>query len=241
MNRYFGVCLEFSKQQVAATIEKCVAEKRTGAVFVVDATVLSYTVSNHSFRELINNASANICDGSSIALLAGRIHKQNFQQYTGSDIFKDFLPKGYRQCFLGGSSEGLDALREKMVERGVDISNCLFESLPFCQVEQFDYDGIAARVNEFGAELIWVSLGAPKQEQFITYLRPHLKQGVLFAVGAAFNFYSGTVKRAPSWMRRLHLEFFHRILSEPKKQSKRCWGIMKMYPHIVWKEYKGAR
>lgn len=238
MNKYFGVCLEFSKQKVHCAIEDCVSRKKVGAVYVVDGTVLSYAVRNEPFRELINRGMVNICDGGSIALLAGKMYGEPFRRYTGSDIFAEFIGEEYRQCFLGGTPESLQILRHKMSERGIDTEHFLFESLPYQRVEEFAYEHIARRINAHRAELIWVSLGAPKQEQFIARLMPHLDQGVLFAVGAAFNFYSGRVKRAPKWMRRMHLEFMHRIVLEPKKQVKRCWGILTMYPPLLYREWQ---
>lgn len=241
MKQYFGICLEFSKEQVFTSICDRVQQSEKGAVYVVDGTVLSYAVRDAGFRKLINRGVVNICDGGSIALLAGSIHGQTFRQYTGSDIFNEFIARGYRQCFLGGTAEKLAVLRSKMLECGVRVDNCLFEPLPFRRVEDFDYKGISERINDFGAELIWVSLGAPKQEQFIDRLLPHLDKGVCFAVGAAFNFYSGLVQRAPEWMRKMHIEFVHRIASEPKKQIKRCWGIVTMYPQIIYKEWRVVR
>ena len=65
-------------------------------------------------------------------------------------------------------------------------------------------------------DIIWVALGAPKQEIFMNRLKPHLKKGVAIAIGAAFNFYSGMAdapQRCPEWMRKCHLEFVHRSSS----------------------------
>lgn len=68
-------------------------------------------------------------------------------------------------------------------------------------------------------------------------LLPHLHHGVLLGVGAAFKFYSGTdEKRAPQWMRKAHLEFIFRILQDPKKQLKRCWGIISTLPRMLREE-----
>lgn len=168
--------------------------KGKGAIYVVDGTVLSHAIRNETFRNLINRGMVNICDGGSIALLAGKIHGKSFRRYTGSDLFGEFITQGHRQCFLGGTPEKLSILCRKMQEKGINVKNCLYEPLPYRKAEDFDYKGIAARLNDFAPELIWVSLGAPKQEQFIDRLLPHLDKGILVAVGAAFNFYSGIVK-----------------------------------------------
>ncbi|MCS2525263.1 WecB/TagA/CpsF family glycosyltransferase [Bacteroides ovatus] len=58
-------------------------------------------------------------------------------------------------------------------------------------VDQFDYPAIAKQINELHPDIVWVSLGAPKQETFIHNIFPCIEQGVLFGIGAAFNFYTG--------------------------------------------------
>ena len=64
-------------------------------------------------------------------------------------------------------------------------------SLPFMPVENFDYQSIANKINKIEPDIIWVSLGAPKQEIFMNKIKPLLNHGVLFGIGAAFNFYIG--------------------------------------------------
>ena len=114
-----------------------------------------------------------------------------------------------------------------------------FVELPFRKVEEFDYPEIARMVEADGADIIWVALGAPKQEIFMSRLKPYLHHGVMIAVGAAFKFFSGTeVSRAPQWMIRCHLEFVHRIFKEPRKQLARCWGIIESLPRLLWQEHR---
>ena len=72
-------------------------------------------------------------------------------------------------------------------------------------------------------DIIWVGLGAPKQEKVIHILFDKLDKGVLVGVGAAFNFFSGidSFKRAPATYRRLHLEWLFRLFQEPKRIASR--------------------
>ena len=115
----------------------------------------------------------------------------------------------------------------------------MFEELPFLPVEQFDYIKIARKIEEAHADIIWVSLGAPKQEIFMSRLKMHLKRGVIIAVGAAFKFISGTnEKRAPAWFVDHHLEFVYRIYYSPKKQLKRCAWIVATLPQLLHREWK---
>ena len=117
-----------------------------------------------------------------------------------------------------------------------------FYSLPYKRVEEFDYPAIAEMLEKDGSEIIWIALGAPKQEIFMSKLKPYLKRGVMIAVGAAFKFYSGTdVNRAPYWMVRAHLEFLHRIYCEPKKQIGRCSMIVYSLPKLLYQEWNRKR
>jgi N-acetylglucosaminyldiphosphoundecaprenol N-acetyl-beta-D-mannosaminyltransferase len=168
------------------------------------------------------------------------IYGLHVEQYCGTDLFRDIIGlRRYRMAFLGGSQETLDALKKKLVEEGTDDTDMLFMELPFRAVEDFDYKDIANQVNAFGADIIWVSLGAPKQEQFMSRLTPHLMRGVAIAVGAAFKFYSGVgERRAPQWMLDMHLEFVYRLLSSPRKQLRRCAGIVSTLPKLLWQEWR---
>lgn len=141
--------------------------------------------------------------------------------------------------FMGTSQGTLQGLSYHLSQIDERINGMTFYELPFCNVEDFDYPGIARMIDEDGADIIWVALGAPKQEIFMSRLKPYLKRGVMIAVGAAFKFYSGTdVKRAPHWMVKMHLEFAYRIFSEPKKQLKRCAWIVYTLPGLLYREWR---
>ena len=97
-------------------------------------------------------------------------------------------------------------------------------------------------LNNDGADIVWIALGAPKQEIFMSLRKPHLNRGVLIAVGAAFNFFSGiNARRAPKWMLRHHLEFVYRIFCEPRKQIRRCSMILATLPSLLYHEWKKKR
>ena len=144
--------------------------------------------------------------------------------------------------FLGSKQKVLDDLKEKLIEMNPDVVDMRFEELPYCKVSNFDYQQIGAMVNEDNPDIIWVALGAPKQEFFMSLLKPHLNRGIMIAVGAAFNFVAGTdMKRAPQWMIDNHLEFVYRLGQEPKKQSKRCFDIVRTLPGLLYSEWRRSK
>jgi len=113
-----------------------------------------------------------------------------------------------------------------------------FCELPFLDVDDFDYPAIARMIEADGASVIWIALGAPKQDYFMMRLRPHLRHGVMIGVGAAFNFFSGVERRAPHWIVKMHLEFAYRIFQNPKKQFSRCMGIVTSLPRMLMGEWR---
>ena len=137
----------------------------------------------------------------------------------------------------------LAGLRKNLSKIDPRIADMRFETLPFKKVDEFDYEGIAQMINEDNPDIIWVSLGAPKQEMFMARLKPYLKRGIMFGYGAIFNFNAGVgkVKRAPRWMLALRLEWLHRALEQPKKNIPRYWNFIKSLPRLIRNERRYVR
>lgn len=237
---YFNINYEFEIAEVWKRIDVAIEKKVCGYICVVDGNILSMAHKDLSYRNTVNNALFSICDSSWIPIYINLLYGFNPQQYSGSQIFDDVTRmKRYRMYFLGSSQKVLDALKRKMAEVDANILDMTFKELPFCNVEDFNYKDIAADINADNPDVIWLSLGAPKQEQFAARLVIHLNRGVVIPVGAVFNFRAGLgIKRASQWMVKMHLEFVHRILLEPRKQIKRCCKIVSTLPAIIVEEYQ---
>lgn len=245
MEKYFDIRYEFDKEQVHHSIARQIEEKKPCYICVADGNILTTVQRDPNYCKVIEEGIFSICDSSWVPKFVKWIYGYKRQQYCGSDIFIDIVRSHkYRMIFLGTKQHILDALQNKLKPENPDVAEMTFKELPFCTVDRFDYQGIAEMIEKDGADIIWVALGAPKQEIFMNRLKPHLKRGVMIAVGAAFNFYSGldnAPKRAPQWMVKNNLEFLYRISQEPKKQLKRAWGFISIIPKILYKEYKIKR
>jgi N-acetylglucosaminyldiphosphoundecaprenol N-acetyl-beta-D-mannosaminyltransferase len=93
-------------------------------------------------------------------------------------------------------------------------------SPPFRKLSEEEDAAIVDHVNRSGAQIVWVGLGCPKQETWMQAHRGRIK-AVMVGVGAALDFHAGVVKRAPPWMQRSGLEWFHRVLQDPRRLAKR--------------------
>ncbi|SHE35273.1 N-acetylglucosaminyldiphosphoundecaprenol N-acetyl-beta-D-mannosaminyltransferase [Bacteroides luti] len=241
MKKYFNVNLEFNKDVADQIIERTIEHNRKGYVCAIEANNLAIANQNKKFNETLNSSLVNVCDGSNIAWLLGKIYKKHFCSYIGNDLFINFVNKGkYRQYFLGNTDEVLTSLKINLCQIDPTISEMCFSSLPFSTVEDFDYSSIAEHINSDSPDIIWVSLGAPKQELFMKNLLPYLNKGVMFGIGAVFNFNSsvGKVRRAPKWILKLRMEWFYRALEEPKKNIPRYWNFIKLLPKLIYIEFK---
>lgn len=239
MKTYFNINYEFDRQE----IHQRIAAAQKGYICVADGVVMNTANREPEYLKVVNESLFSICDSSWVPVYIQSIYGIKYGQYCGSEIFKDIVSsRKYRMMFLGTNQETLDSLRQELAKMNPDVDGMRFVELPFRDVEDFDYPEIARMVNADGAKIIWVALGAPKQERFMNMLLPYLEQGVMIGVGAAFKFYSGTEeKRCPEWVQKAHLEFVYRILQDPKKQLKRCYWIVRTLPGLYIGEVKRKR
>ncbi|MDR0232168.1 MAG: WecB/TagA/CpsF family glycosyltransferase [Dysgonamonadaceae bacterium] len=236
---YFNVRLEFDKQKFDQIIEDAIQTGKAGYVCSVESNNLTVANTNPEFLKILNGALVNNCDGSVLAKILSQIHKKNLDSYIGADIFIQYIHKcKYRQFFLGNTLEVLMGLKENLSKIDPEIKDMRFETLPFRSVDEFDYESIAQMLNEDNPDIIWVSLGAPKQEMFMNKLQPYLNRGVMFGFGAILNFNAGVggVKRAPEWMLKHRLEWLHRAFEQPEKNIPRYWKFVKNLPRMIKEE-----
>lgn len=243
MDTYFNIRYEFDRKLVHDSIARRLTQEGSDYICVADGVILNTANRNKHYLEVVNGGMFSICDSSYVPLYIKWINGKRHEQYCGSEIFNDIVAnRKYRMIFLGTQQPILDGLKENLKKLNPDVAGMKFVELPFCEVNEFDYPGIAKMIVEDGAEIVWIALGAPKQEIFMSMLKPHLNHGVMIAVGAAFKFFSGVdTSRAPQWMVRHHLEFIHRLCKEPQKQFKRCFHIVITLPGLLYNEWQVNR
>ena len=239
MKTYFNIRYELDRQAV----HEAIATAPKGYICVADGVVLNTANRDKEYLDVVNGSLFSICDSSWVPLYIKSIYGAKYEQYCGSEIFKDIVSaRTYKMMFLGTSQGTLDGLKRELTKLNPDVNGMQFIALPFRKVEDFDYQEIADIVNADGARVVWVALGAPKQERFMARLLPYISSGIMIGVGAAFKFYSGTEEsRCPTWMQRCHLEFFYRILQDPKKQLRRCYWIIRTLPRLYLAEVRRKR
>ena len=229
-----------SKSHFYEELKLFLKNKNKGYYCAINANILVECFNNPAYKNVITNANLNFCDGINVKRIYNLTQKTQIELYPGPDLFDDLVFKNYRykHYFLGGKESVLNGLKENILSKNINVDEKSFYSPPFLTADSFDYLAIAALINKQNPDIIWIGLGAPKQEIFMHHLLPHINKGLMIGVGAAFNFYSGLneYKRAPDFMINLHLEWLFRAFQEPKRIIKRQLKNLLYLPLIIFNE-----
>ena len=239
MDKIFGIDFEFDRELFWEKVRKKSTTAKGYCCFV-DLNSLAWSAKSDLHKTALHNSYINICDGGLVALMGSLIYKKKFKQYYGPDFFNKFVKNDSVQVIIGNTAKNFRLVKDKLKKiEGLD-TKLYHISLPFKNVDSFDYCGIGKKLNELKPRYIWVSLGAPKQEAFMFKLLPHINNGVMFGIGAAINYYTGQTGKygMPKWARKYKVVWILRILEEPKKQLHKLFSVVPVLPRIILKEYR---
>lgn len=236
----FNIHIEFDSRVFRSTVEQHIKEKKKAYVCVVDANVITIAQKDLKYREIVKGANINTCDGSSISMMVNKIYGTHYHAFSGPELFEYYIERPYKHVLVGNTAKKAEQIKEFVKQKGV-VVDLKHVDVPFVPVDQFDYPAIAKQINELNPDMVWVSLGAPKQETFISNIFPYIEQGVMFGIGAAFNFYTGDLHNNKKEIGGLRFIWLERIFKEPKKQLKRVFGYMLAVPKMYFDEKRKAK
>jgi N-acetylglucosaminyldiphosphoundecaprenol N-acetyl-beta-D-mannosaminyltransferase len=163
-------------------------------------------------------------DGVPVAWV-GRAQGHDVHRVCGPDVMPALLDRsrasGARHYFYGGAPGVAERLAERMKAAYPGLIVVGNHSPPFRARSAEEDAADAAMINAASPDYVWVGLGAPKQDLWAARQRPFLDAAVVLAVGAAFDFHSGGLRRAPAWMQRNGLEWLYRLAAEPRRLARR--------------------
>jgi N-acetylglucosaminyldiphosphoundecaprenol N-acetyl-beta-D-mannosaminyltransferase len=178
---------------------------------------------NELYRRILNSADLSVPDGMPLIWLA-RFHGHPLKdRVCGADLMQTFCRvtgDAYRHFFYGGGPGVAERLAKSLHEKyGIVIAGTY--TPPFRPLTPGEEEAMSSLVEHSSPDVLWVGLSSPKQEKWIEEHRHHLRIPVMLAVGAAFDMNSGTIRRAPGWMRQSGLEWLYRLWFEPRRLWKR--------------------
>jgi len=158
-------------------------------------------------------------DGMPLVWISKLRSKRKVGRVSGSDLV-DALCKagqayGLRHYFYGGKPGVAEAMIGNLKKKYPDLCVAGFYAPPFRALTEAEDSAIVATINASGAQIVWVGISTPKQDFWMRDHVGRIRGATLIGVGAAFDFHSGAVRRAPRWMQKAGMEWLHRLASEP--------------------------
>lgn len=234
--------LQFDNVTMDEALERAkqiLAGDRAAYVVTPNAEIAYEAMHNEDLRQLVNDADLVLPDGAGV-VLASKILKTPLKQKVAGVDFADNLLGVLAQTggsvYLLGSKPGIAELAaEKMLAKhpGLTIAGMADG--------YFKEEGpVVEKINAVKPDVLFVCLGAPKQEKFMASHQQELQVKLMAGLGGSLDSFAGTVKRAPRWMINLSLEWLYRLIKEPKR-FKRMLRLPKFLWAVCLKRIGGGR
>ncbi|MDB2681826.1 WecB/TagA/CpsF family glycosyltransferase [Opitutales bacterium] len=179
-------------------------------------------------------------DGTSL-ILGARVMRHKLQQrHPGPAVMLELCEAGQtaglKHYFYGGREGVGERLSDKLQQLYPEIQIVGHESPPFRELTAAEDLAVKQRIEASGADILWVGLGAPKQELWMQQHREQIDVPLMMAVGAAFEYFSGDQKWAPAWMRKYGLEWFYRMTTGGPRLFKRYLKYVPLFGYVMARE-----
>jgi N-acetylglucosaminyldiphosphoundecaprenol N-acetyl-beta-D-mannosaminyltransferase len=227
-------------EDVLALVDSFVASQNPHQIITVNPEMVMMAYHDPGFRQLLSASDLNVADGAGLMLASRWLGHPLRERVTGSDgIYKlaaHCAAQGYRPYFLGAAPgvAGIVAEKLTMAYPGLEVAGT-YAGSPGPK----DEGDIISRVREVAPDLLLVAYGVPAEEKWIARNSQRLGVPVMIGVGGAFDFVAGVAQRAPVWMRRLGLEWLHRLVREPWR-----WRRQLVLPRfvglVIWQRIRGG-
>jgi len=249
----FGIHIDvFDMQQSITQIRAWVVERSMSCRYVVTPNVDHVVMlqGQEDFRRAYENADLVLADGWPVVWASRKVGCPLPGVVPGSDLVPGvfraasdaFRNSGAQplRVFLLGAAPGVAARAARRIENDWPGVEVVGEYSPPMGFERDNKESafIVTLIAEAQPDVLVVGLGAPKQELWVHRHQAEIKAGVALCVGATIDFLAGERRRAPLWMRRMKIEWLHRMLSEPKRLIRRYARGAWIFPRLVWKAWR---
>jgi exopolysaccharide biosynthesis WecB/TagA/CpsF family protein len=194
------------------------------------------------YRQALNDASIAFVDGVPIRWLLRASDLAAPPRIHGADLMALLLDRcrDLGHLFYGSTPETLSLLESSLARRFPGLRPVGFISPPFRKFASRESPEVLAQLNQSGADILWVALGAPKQELWAHVNREALRIPVVACVGAAFEIHAGRFSRAPQILQHLGLEWAWRVAQDPWRLWRRYFATNGMFATHLAQAYLGV-
>lgn len=188
----------------------------------VHTTVMAYE--DAEYRKIQNEGIMVLPDGKPLSVIGKIRGNKNIDRVTGPDLMEEvFLIseiESYSHYFYGSTQETLDKLKKEIKSKYPKLNIVGMYSPPFRNLSEDENEEIINNINKSKPDFVWVGLGAPKQEVWMSKNRKKV-EGLMVGVGAGFDYHAKNISRAPIIMQKIGLEWLYRLKQDPKRLFKR--------------------
>ena len=205
-----------TKTEFVDRARQMLSSREKGYVVTPNAEIVYEAVQDDTFRDLLNGAAMVLPDGAGVVLGAKILGTPLKEKVAGIEFGEEIcrlLAETGGKLYLLGSKPGIaDQAGEKLKEKYPGLTVCGTADGYFK-----DEAAVVAKINEAAPDVVFVCLGAPKQEKFIRNHLDELNATLYLGLGGSLDGYAGVAQRAPRWMINLSLEWLYRLMKEPKR------------------------
>ncbi len=207
---------DITYEDLMLQVDAYVSSRRPHQIVTVNAEMLVAAHEDPALGQILNAADLNVADSVGVMLAARALGLRLRERVTGSDgiyrLATHCAQRGYRLFLLGADPGVAEVVAERLVAANPDLEVAgAYAGSP----DPKDEDDILDRVRATAPDLLFVAYGVPVEEKWIARNQERLGVPVMIGVGGSFDFVAGLTKRAPVWMRRMGLEWLHRLIREP--------------------------
>ncbi|MDT1957205.1 WecB/TagA/CpsF family glycosyltransferase [Carnobacterium divergens] len=189
---------------------------------VINASKINLMSENTDLREIINESPLINADGQSI-VWAGRFLGADIpERVTGIDLFTELVKKaavnGWRLYYFGSEE---DVVRKVIALHKKEYPDLIVAGYRNGFFDDAESKEIAKEIYESHADILFVAFSSPKKEYWIHQYKDSLNVPFMMGVGGSFDVIAGKTKRAPKWMQNIGMEWFYRLIQEPKRMFSR--------------------
>lgn len=202
-------------------------------VYTPNSEIIMEAHRNPDFAKVLNEADLMTADGIGVVYASKYLKKPLKERAAGYDIARLLLQKlNYtnHKLFLFGGKPGVAELAKENMKKDYPELNIVGTRNGYFSEEE--NDDIIARINASGADLLFVCLGAPRQEKWIYENKDKLNVKVAMGIGGSIDVFAGTVQRAPDFFCKTGLEWFYRLMKEPWR-AKRMMDLPKFAITVI--------
>lgn len=222
-------------------IEDFIRSDKKSQVCVTNVYSVVMMQKDEKFKEANNLSSLSVADSMPIIWVSRLFSESLPERIAGMDLFYEFCKvasrENYKFFFLGSTEDTLNKMCLSLKKQFPKLQIVGTYSPPykenFSDKENLE---IIEKVNKKNPDIVWVGMTCPKQEKWIYQNLKKLNVKVAIGIGAVFDFVAGNVKRAPKWMQKIGLEWFWRLIREPKRLWKRYLIGNTIFIWLVLKE-----